>query len=237
MHQSTTPSLSQTIWARWASTQFVTHPIVRTLLPVTFAYSLSLDNWGDERGCDEGHWHGHTRGLPWVLPEVVGMVQQVHCSWRRLLQRGLESFVSVVSIKVPIQKSLETYLMILIRVVIQQNSISMDDIIYIYIYIYVHTNMSISLQSHWTNDFGKRYEPLIPPPYFKYYYHCSSTRMALKINNSWYAINGYRRRKWTRRHEFKSWTRLIAFHIALIPLGKVWIQLFSLQLWVNSRTD
>ena len=32
--------------------------------------------------------------------------------------------------------------------------------------------------------------------------------------------NGYRRRKWTRRHEFKSWTRLIAFHIALIPLGK-----------------
>ena len=30
-------------------------------------------------------------------------------------------------------------------------------------------------------------------------------------------------------HKFKSWTRLIAFHIALIPLGKVWIQLFSLQ--------
>ena len=49
--------------------------------------------------------------------------------------------------------------------------------------------------------------------------------------------NCYRRRKWTRRHEFKSWTRLIAFHIALIPLGKVWIQLFSLQQWVNSRTD
>ena len=47
----------------------------------------------------------------------------------------------------------------------------------------------------------------------------------------------YRRRKWTRRHEFKSWTRLIAFHIALIPLGKVWIHLFSLKLWVNSRTD
>ena len=49
--------------------------------------------------------------------------------------------------------------------------------------------------------------------------------------------NCYRRRKWTRRHEFKSWTKLIAFHIALIPLGKVWIQLFSLQLWVNSRID
>ena len=49
--------------------------------------------------------------------------------------------------------------------------------------------------------------------------------------------NGYRRRIWTRRHEFKSWTWLIAFHIAQIPLGKVWIQIFSLQLWVNSRAD
>ena len=45
--------------------------------------------------------------------------------------------------------------------------------------------------------------------------------------------NGYRCRKWTWRHE----TRLIAFHIALIPLGKVWIQLLSLQLWVNSKAD
>ena len=30
---------------------------------------------------------------------------------------------------------------------------------------------------------------------------------------------------------------LITFHIALIPFGKVCIQLFSLQLWVNSRAD
>ena len=49
--------------------------------------------------------------------------------------------------------------------------------------------------------------------------------------------NVYRRRKWTRRHEFKSWIKLIAFHIALIPLGKVRIKLFSLQLWVNNRVD
>ena len=40
-HQSTTPSLSQTIWPRWASTQFLSLPKVQTLLPVTFAYSLS----------------------------------------------------------------------------------------------------------------------------------------------------------------------------------------------------
>ena len=43
MHQSTTPSLSQTIWPRWASTQFLSLPVVQTLLPVTFAYSLSSE--------------------------------------------------------------------------------------------------------------------------------------------------------------------------------------------------
>ena len=31
---------------------------------------------------------------------------------------------------------------------------------------------------------------------------------------------GARLRKWTWRHEFKSRTRLIAFHIALITFGK-----------------
>ena len=43
IHQSTTPSLSQTIWPRWASRQFVTLPIVQTFLPVTFGYSLSSE--------------------------------------------------------------------------------------------------------------------------------------------------------------------------------------------------
>ena len=52
---------------------------------------------------------------------------------------------------------------------------------------------------------------------------CTLYHMKLRWRCPW--CNGYRRRKWTRRHEFKSWTRLIAFHIVLIPLGKVWIQL------------
>ena len=43
MHQSTTPSLSQTIWPRWASRQFNALLKVQTLLPVTFAYSLSSE--------------------------------------------------------------------------------------------------------------------------------------------------------------------------------------------------
>ena len=40
MRQSTTPSLSQTIWPKWASRQFLGLPIAQTLLPVTFGYSL-----------------------------------------------------------------------------------------------------------------------------------------------------------------------------------------------------
>ena len=39
MHRSTIPSLSQTIWLRW----FLSLPIVETLLPVTFGYSLSSE--------------------------------------------------------------------------------------------------------------------------------------------------------------------------------------------------
>ena len=84
-----TPSLSQTLWPRWASRQLLTLTIIQTLLPVTFGYSLSSeavwDNWEDERGCDEGHWHAHLRGLLWGLPEVVGTVEQVSCCRRRLL--------------------------------------------------------------------------------------------------------------------------------------------------------
>ena len=95
MHQSTTPSLSQTFLPRWASRQFLGLPIVETfsmwLLVIPEAQRLSLwDHWGDERACDEGYWHTHTRRLPWGLAEVVGTVQQVHCSRRRLLRRGLE---------------------------------------------------------------------------------------------------------------------------------------------------
>ena len=59
--QCTTPSLSQTIWPRWAPRQFLTLPIVQTLLPVTFGYSLS--------------------------PEAVAMRQLRR--WKRLWRRSL----------------------------------------------------------------------------------------------------------------------------------------------------
>ena len=101
MYQSTTPSLSQAIWPRWASTQFLSLPIVQTLLPVTFGYSVNsevvvmrqLRRW--KRLWRRSLTRSHKR-LPWGLPEVVGMVQQMHCS-RRLLQRRLEFHVYTIN--------------------------------------------------------------------------------------------------------------------------------------------
>ena len=95
-------------------------PIVETLLPVTFGYSLSseavvmrqLRRW---KGRDEGYWHANTRGLPWGLPEVVGTVKQVHCSRRRLFRRGLEFHERTINKSAHTKKSLETYLIILVR--------------------------------------------------------------------------------------------------------------------------
>ena len=125
MHQFTTPSLSQTIWPRWASRHFLTLPTVQTLLPVTFGYSLSseavimrqLRRW--KRLWPRSLTCSHKR-----TSEVVGMVQ-VHCSQRRLPWRELEFHVCTIN-KSAHTKSLETYLMILIN------------IIYIYIYIYIY---------------------------------------------------------------------------------------------------
>ena len=97
MHQSTTPSLLRTIWPTWASKQFLSLSIVQTLLPVTFAYSLSSEAvvlrqlrrrkrlW--RRSLTRSHKRTSMR------PKVVGTVQQVHCNRRRLLGRGLEFHV------------------------------------------------------------------------------------------------------------------------------------------------
>ena len=98
-----------------SSPSLESRPCSLWLLVISWALTVSLwNNWGDERGCDEGHWHAHTKGLPWGLPGDVGTVQQVHCSWRRLLRIWLE--FHVYTIKCPYEKSLETYLMILVYI-------------------------------------------------------------------------------------------------------------------------
>ena len=103
MHQSTTASLSQTIW-----------PIVQTLLPVTFGYSLSskknleavikrqLKRW--KRMWWRSLTHSHKR-TSLGLPEIVGTVQQVYCSRWRLLRRGLEFHVCTINKSAHTKKS------------------------------------------------------------------------------------------------------------------------------------
>ena len=39
------------------------------------------------------------------------------------------------------------------------------------------------------------------------------------------------------KNELKFWMRLFAFTIVLIPMGKLWMRLFSLQLWITDRAD
>ena len=144
MHQSTTPFLSQTIWPRWASRQFLTHPIVETLLPVTFGYSLSSEAVVMRQLME--------------MKESVTMVidtltQDFYGSFKNLLERykcigaggdyfeGNSSFMCVLSIKVPIRK--------------KPRSLFNDPrirrkFIYIYIYIYNHpqTDLFRSIRTH-----------------------------------------------------------------------------------------
>ena len=76
MHQSTTPSLSQTIWPRWASRQFVTLTIAQTLLPVTFGHSL---------GCR----YKTIEEIKGVVTKVIDMLIQedFHWAFQKLLER------------------------------------------------------------------------------------------------------------------------------------------------------
>ena len=117
-----------------SSNSLESRPCSLWLSVIPQAQRLSLwDNWGDEGGCDKGHCHAHTWGLPCGLPEVVVTVQQVHCSLRRLRRRGLQ--FNVLPIKVPIRKKygnvfnysrIYTYMLLMIYL-----SLS----IYIYIYM------------------------------------------------------------------------------------------------------
>ena len=85
-------------------------------------------------------------------------------------------------------------------------SLSLSLSLYLYLSLslsHTHTNMCTCIEE----------KSVLPSPSFSFPYEKSLRRCP------W--CNGYRRRKWTRQHEFKTWRRLIAFHIALIPLGKV----------------
>ena len=117
MHQSTTPSLSLTIWARWASRQFLTFPIVQALLPVTFGYSLSseavvmreLKRWkrlwrrslthplkntsmGPSRSC----WKGTSALQREEITSKGTRVSFVYYQWKCQYEKSLETYLMIL---------------------------------------------------------------------------------------------------------------------------------------------
>ena len=90
---------------------------------------------------------------------------------------------------------------------------------YIYIYIYIPRNYSARhLLELWallddSNILSKQHE---------------TSYIGLHGTGAWMWswCSGYRRRKWTRWPELKSWMKPFTFHIALILWIKVWIQQF-----------
>ena len=98
MHQSTTPSLSQTIWARWASWHFLSLPIVQTLLIVTFGYSLRSEAvvMRQLRKWKRLWWRSFTRSHKRTFmgpSRSCWTGTKIPFSRRRLLRRGLEFHV------------------------------------------------------------------------------------------------------------------------------------------------
>ena len=119
IHQSTTPSLSQTIWPRWASRQFLTLPIVQTLLLVTFGYFLSsqaivmrqLRRWKRlwRRPLPRSHKQtsmGHSRSC-WNGTSAL-QLEEITSKWTRVL------CVCTIHKSAHTKKSLETYRMHLV---------------------------------------------------------------------------------------------------------------------------
>ena len=73
MHQSTTTSLSQTMWPRWASRQFLTLPIVQTLFPEAVVMRQLRTSMRPSRSC----WNSATSALQ--LEEITWKGTRVSC--------------------------------------------------------------------------------------------------------------------------------------------------------------
>ena len=119
MYPYTTPSLSQTIWLRWASRQFFSLRIVQTLNPLTFGYSLRSEavvmrqlmrwKWLWRRSLTRSHKRtsmGPSRNC-WNATTSALRPEEITSKWTRVLCVYYQQ-------KCLYEKSLETYLMILL---------------------------------------------------------------------------------------------------------------------------
>ena len=139
MHQSTTPSLSQTIWPRWASRQFLSLPIVLTLLPVTFGYSLRSEAvvMRQLRRWKRLWWRALAHSHKWNSMEPSRSCWNGTTAGRDYFEGDL-SFMCILSIKVPIRKI--------------SGNLFNDPRIYIYIYIYIYIWLSCPTWDLWSQN-------------------------------------------------------------------------------------
>ena len=109
----------------------------------------------------------------WGLPEVVGTVQQVHCSRRRLLRRELEFDVCAINKSAHTKKSgnlfndPRTYIYIYIYIYIYQRGIFMGDALSLLLSVIVMMPVNLvhrkcKYERHQTNYWASQIA-LIPP--------------------------------------------------------------------------
>ena len=109
MYLSTIPSLSQTIWPRRASKQFLSLPIVQTLLPVTFGYFPKLTGCRYETIEKMKEAVTKVNDTP-TQEDFHGALQKLLERYNKCIAAGGDyfegdlSFMCVLSIKVPIRK-------------------------------------------------------------------------------------------------------------------------------------
>ena len=154
-----------------------------------------------------------------ALEDFHGALQKLLERYNKCIATGEDylkwdkSFMCVLSIKVPIRK--------------KSGNLFHDPRNYNN-HHYKHTSLSISLNNHKSYS-SQRFSKKFVMEIF------SSLLNDLDWRCPW--CNGYRHGNGhgdTSSNPGREW---LHFHIALIPSGKVLIQLFSLQLWVNSRAD
>ena len=100
----------------------------------------------------------------------------------------------------------------------------------------IHSTYSNTLVPNWVLHLLRR-GMMIQKNYSPMFYHIYELWHSLFVFRVCFWSNSYRLRKLTREHEFKSWMRMFAFYLALITLGKICIQFFSLLLRINSTVD
>ena len=177
---TTTPSLSQTIWPRWASRQFLILPIIQTLLPVTFGYSLSsqavvirqLRRW-------KRLWR---RSLTRWQEDFHGAFQTLLEQYNKCIAVGGEyfegdwSFMCVLSIKVPIRKNVwklikwSLYLIVLITIILSNLFLTESMVLFFCIlfltHVFIFTFFSSSVTVSLFNGISTFVGYLMTKPFF-----------------------------------------------------------------------